>query len=241
MRKYLVVFIIISTSYLACSQAIEQKGFLGISFGAAIPVATFASSTVEEDGAGYAQTGYTGFISSNIFIRESFGFAGLLGFGKNPYNATAFTENYRNEYPEIEYEFTSDPYEMLNILGGAFIQIPQGIMDINLKGYIGVSIASSPANRSEYFSGEPGDPHLVFETGSGRASALTYGGGINLVFYTSGKLAFVLDAHYLQAKPEFNAVEIAVYEDGKLLGYTAIDLEQKFQVVILSGGVALAF
>jgi hypothetical protein len=127
------------------------------------------------------------------------------------------------------------------MLGGVFISIPQGLVDINLKGLLGIAVCTLPGTASSSFSGVPGDPRFVLETGRNRSTAFTYGGGVNLMFHTSRSLAFIVDALYLQAEPEFNAVEIRVYENGELTVLSGLDLRQKFQMVMIGAGIAFTF
>lgn len=241
MRSTLSILLFCLIQLMLFAQPEEYKGFFGVSLGAAIPVAEFASTSPETENSGYANTGFSGFLSANILLHNQIGFAGLIGYSRNPYNVSSFKDDFISNYPDVEYEFTADPYGMFNILGGAFVSIPQGRLDINLKGYIGVSIASMPATRSDAYSGEEEDPRITVESGSASNSAFTYGGGVNLMFHINKKMALLLDVHYLQAKPEFNAVELRLYRDGQLTELTGRDFEQKFQVVVVAVGIAFTF
>ena len=241
MRRYFATILFVAMLLNLHGQPESQKGYFGISAGVAIPVGNFASTDVNDETPGYANSGFNGFLSTHIHIKDYIGFAGMIGYSKNPYDVQSFNENYRNQNPGVQYEFSASDYEMISLLGGAFVSIPQGIMDINLKGYIGVSVATMPSTNSFIYSGEAGDPHRQIETLKNRSTAFTYGGGVNLIFYTKKNLAILIDASYLQAKPEFNALEIRLYEDGQLTGISGVDFQQKFQVINLGAGIAFTF
>ena len=225
----------------ALAQPDEHRGYLGISGAVALPAGKFASTSSEADQSGYAKTGYGGSVSTQILIRDYIGFAGMMGYYGNAYNTETFQKNYLASHPGAAYDFTADNYSMINLLGGPYVSIPQGILDINVKGFIGVAVCSLPLTRSTSFPGNPGDPTFMIETQKDRATAFSYGGGVNLLFYAGGNLAFFVDASYIQARPSFNAVEVRIYEDGELTALAGIDLEQPYQIFSVGAGIAVLF
>jgi len=241
MKRHCMIFLLAGLCLSLPAQPESQKGYIGASVGMAIPVDNFASAAIDNDQAGYARPGFNALISTHLHVRESIGFVGMLGYNHNPYNENLFIGNYLSQYPGQQYQFSSGDYELMNLLSGVFFSIPQGILDINLRGYIGISVALLPATNSSSDSGISGDPHFVLETEKNRSTAFTYGGGVNLMFYTNTNLAIIVDANYIYTEPEFNAVEIRVYEDGDLTMLSGIDLKQKFQVISLGAGLAFIF
>lgn len=237
MRLSLFLLPLLLFSIMVSAQPEEHKGYFGVSAGISIPVADYASEDVEDSNAGYAKSGFNGFISANLNIKDFVGFAGLIGYSRHPYNEKAYQDFYSQQHPDQQYKFSAGPYGMLNVLAGAFVSIPQGNLDVNLKGYIGFSVATMPGTHSDL----TGNPQVVLETIEKNSTGLTYGGGVNLMFYTNKNFAILVDAIYLQAEPEFNAVEVRVYENGQLTMLTGLDFKQKFQMVNLAVGIAFTF
>lgn len=235
----LYVSILISSGIIA--QPVDNKGYFGISAGVSVPVSNFASSDPNNADAGYAQTGFSGYLLPQVRIKDFLGFAGMLGYTSNPYNTSELESQYRANHPSQDYSFSSDSYEMINFLGGISVTVPQGSIDVSLKGYIGLSLALMPATESIYGPVQTGDPVLQLQTEKNRTNALCYGGGVNLLFYASEKIGISLDAIYLHSSPEFNAVELSVYENGELTVLSGIDLKQKFQLIHAGLGVAFMF
>jgi hypothetical protein len=223
------------------SQPLEHKGYLGISGGASLPVGSYVSTNIEDDQPGFALPGFSGQVSTNINIMEYIGFAGMLGYHNNAYNESAFVDAYRASHPDDDFQFSSGNYNLMNLLGGVFVSVPQGILDIHLKGFVGISVCTLPSSRSTSSPGVQGDPVRVLEFQKNRSTTLAYGGGLTLLIFTNTSLSFLVDASYIQAIPEFNAVEARIYEDGELTGLTALDVEQKIQFISLTGGVAFTF
>jgi opacity protein-like surface antigen len=223
------------------AQPAESKGYFGIAAGVSVPVSNFGSTDTNDLEAGYARPGFTGYILPQIQFNESIGFAGLLGYTSNAYNTAELENQYRANHPSQQYTFSAGSYEMINMLGGVSFTIPQGSIDLTLKAYIGLGVAVLPATKSMYTPVQAGDPILQLQTEKNRATALSYGGGVNLLFYVSEKLGITLDAVYLYSNPEFNAVEISVYEDGELTVLSGIDMKQKFQLINVGAGIAFLF
>lgn len=237
MKKFLTIMSLALIGLSVHGQPEDYKGYFGLSAGLALPVGDFASTAAGNDQAGYANAGFSAYLSSNIEIVDFIGFSGMIGISNNPYDEVSFTDNYRQQYPGINYGFSSDPYQMFNILGGVYISLPQGILELNFKGYIGVSVGTLPATSSETLD----TPNIVLETGKATSTDFIFGGGLNVMVYAGKNIAVIVDAVYLHSNPEFNAVEIRVYEDGQLQGLSGFDFQQKFQMIILDVGLAFTF
>ena len=233
--------VLLLCGFILQAQQVEHKGYIGITGGVSLPVGSFVSTDTNDEQPGYALTGFNGHVSANINLMDYIGFAGVLGYHNNAYNESAFTEAYRASYPDHDFQFSSGNYNLMNLLGGAFINIPQGILDINLKGFAGVSVCTLPASSSTSLPGVQGEPVRVLEIQKNRSTTFTYGGGLTLLFFTRSSLSFLIDASYLQAIPKFNAVEVRIYEDGDLTGLTALDVEQKIQIISFDAGIAFTF
>ncbi len=241
MKQYLTLLTLLFISFSLDAQPGESMGFLSMSAGASIPLGSFASTTPDDAEAGYARTGFSGSLSAGSLVRDWFGFFGMISYMNHPYNEEAFVSNYLATHPDHEFKLNSDPYNMLGFFAGPYISVPQGIVDINLRGLVGLTVCALPSSSSTSFSGIPGDPFYRVDGMMDRSTAFAYGGGLNLVFYTSGHLAILLDALYFRARPEFKAVEFRIYEYSQLVGIGAVDVSQTFSMISLSAGLAFTF
>ncbi len=228
----LIAFLLMEPVY---SQFEEKTGSIGLLAGVAIPVSDFGSSDFSNDKAGTAIPGFSGSFIVNLPINDWWGFAGTIIHNNNPLDEEAYLLDFKTKDPSLDYTFDAQNYQMTSLLGGAFASIPQGDVMVQLKGFIGYSIAVLPEITSSASNG------IQLITRRNNTSVFTLGGGLCLTYPFTETLSVKLDATYVNAKPEFKAVVVESYVNNTLVQISGADIPQQFDVLSISLGIGIDF
>jgi hypothetical protein len=163
----------------------EQKSFLFVQGGVAIPLADFASADLTNENAGMAKTGFSGSIQYNYRIQQYVGVM-LQGHYANFAVSDALSKNFPGA--------TIDHWQYAGLVVGPMVFLPVSdrvLFDVHAAS--GVMWTNSPKVK---YQGQT----IVDEDWGTAVPVQT---GLSVRFFTNTKLVVFAGADYLYMKPEF--------------------------------------
>ena len=217
---------------ISCSVAAQDKGYIGICFGASNPIGNFASKNSNNDHAGYAMTGAIFDITFAYKLGRNAGIAGLIRGQANPLDENAFEEEVSKQYPGNNWSADSDPWRIGGLMGGLYLSFPVSEkISFDARALIGFLNATSPAAT---IAGDFFPYNIYIHQSSANASAFSVllGGGFK--FDVGKRICLLLNLDYLAAQPEFVNVE----QTSNFAPATKRTFTQEFTTINFGFGIA---
>lgn len=204
--KKIVFSLIMLLSLTTQSYAQETKGYIGISLGPSIPMGDLASKDIDNESAGWANTGALVDISFAYKLgKGNFGITALLRGYSNPTDAQAMANEFAKEFPGATWTVESDSWKIGGLMLGGFGSFPiSEKSSFDTRVLIGFVNASSPAlTVTENDAGSS----IWVKQSSTSATSFAYLIGAGFKFEIGSKLYLLTNLDYLGSKPEFSNVE----------------------------------
>ena len=216
------------------SYAQDEKGYIGISLGPSIPMGDLSSKDIDNDAAGWANTGAVFDISFAYKLGEgNFGITALLRGQANPTDAQALADEFANQLPGVDWTVKSDAWGIGGLMFGGFGSFPLSEKSsFDTRAMIGFLSVSSP-ELTVTVTG-PGGTAWVKQS-STSATSFAYLIGAGFKFDIGSKLYLLTNLDYLGSNPEFSNVEVTASD-----GSRGTDTwSQSMGTLNLSVGIAL--
>ncbi|MFY8019584.1 MAG: hypothetical protein ACOVP1_00245 [Bacteroidia bacterium] len=205
MKKVVLGFILLTAISIQL-KAQNEKGFIGISLGPSIPMGDLASKNINNNSAGFANTGAIFDISfAHKLGAGKFGITAILRGQSNPTDAQAMADELAIQSPGVNFTVESKNWGIGGFMFGGFASIPvSNKASFDTRVMIGFLSSTSP-DITITGSG-PGGSAWV-KQGSTGASAFAYMFGAGFKFDIAPRLYLLTNLDYLGSKPEFRNVE----------------------------------
>jgi len=182
-------------------EAVDHRGFIGVSLGPSIPTGDYSSNSITNRRAGFARTGATFNINFHYKFSKYIGIAAISTGNAHPLNEEEHVKTFQWIDPALRWELNTDLWSVGGTLGGILLSFPAGFMDIDLKGLIGFSYSELPEMRVT------GSSDTFYETviqRSSSASSPALNLGTNFRFAISDNWSLTFNIDYFITNPEFN-------------------------------------
>lgn len=212
----------------------DEKGYIGISLGPSIPMGDLSSKDVDNEAAGFANSGAVFDISFAYKLGEgNFGLTALLRGQSNPTDAQAIADVFAYEFPSFGWTVDSDGWGIGGFMLGGFGSFPiSKKYTFDTRAMIGFLSASSPEFN---VTGTGPGGSLWVKQSSKSATSFAYLIGAGFKFKISNRLYLLTNLDYLASNPEFLNVE-TIASDGSRQTDT---WSQSLGTLNLSVGIAL--
>lgn len=203
-----VISIIISISFAVIALGQEQnfgqtdpkpvrRGYIGFSLGAAIPTGDFASTDINSDNSGFAQTGLTiQLVNFGYTFGGNFGIAGMWSGAAFALDVESLAKNAGLSGMTVE----SDLWSFGAFMGGLLVSLPSNSMNVDFRFMIGSGSGTAPEMS---ISGFVNGSHVDIIQNSASAMSLAYDLGIGLRLNVSKLISLNLFMDYLGCKATF--------------------------------------
>lgn len=167
----------------------QTKMYVGLTGGVALPVGNFHSTSIKNDHAGYAGTGYNLAAIAGLGITKSFGIGGKFYYAKNDVD--------KNFYADDTSKLTISPWSYYALMvGPSFSDLISPSFNMNYKFLFGGGIASSPKAKN-------GDEVVLPRYYSDIKLTWSVSAELQYLFSKDKKWAAVAEIGYVDMKPEF--------------------------------------
>ncbi len=197
----LAVLSLFSSKGFAQSKGDDKKFTLGVSIGAAIPLAAYGSkatdttSSVRQDSThrqnGYASAGFHFDVTAGYRFTNNIGAMILIGGNMNSFDATTYATVNDIKSPTT---FTSASYYVGQYLIGPFVSFPCGDkLRVDIRVLVGLVMANTPTEtETTTFSGQTATD--VFSGDGGSGFGYQFGAGIKYSF--SSAIGLLVNVDY---------------------------------------------
>lgn len=229
-----LTFLLVSAS----SYCQKPRAFLGISAGVSIPSGDFSSGDYENNGAGYAKTGFSLKTSYDHRISYNFGISGLLLVHSNPWDEDELIDGIEADSLDIidKLSVATSNWSSFGILVGPSLYIPiNEHLNFDIKATIGMYNAYAPeivisGTRS---NGENFTLRLLKYNGIGFAWNI----GATVRYKITKSRYIIIGGDYLSSTINFKDID-RFNENGII---TTESFDQSFKTLNISAGIGLAF
>ncbi len=196
---FTVICMVITSMVLAQTTEID-RGYIGISLGPAIPLSSFG-----KDGAG------TGGVLDAHFaykLKKNAGLAVLLRGQYHPVNVQSLAGRMRQAVPGVNTNVKGDGWNSGGLMAGVYSAYPldqKGTAIFELKTLAGFMTAASPIVDMRFSSPEGSGWVRQHST---TATAFSYLVNLGMRFNAGKRMAFMLNADYMDYTPSFKNVSI---------------------------------
>ena len=207
--------------------AYTRRGYIGISVGAAIPTGNFASTDIDDEYAGYAQTGFSlQLVNFGYRFGNRLGLAAMWSGAAFKMDAAAFGKSSGLGSNNFETDYWSSGA----LMAGLLVSVPSTIMDVDFRIMAGPSYGQSPEVR---YSGIIEGQYINFVQESGASYTFGFDAGVGLRFNLFKFLNLNLLFDYAYAKHKF---EVNSYANGTLIDTP--EFKQPMGYFTITGGLA---
>lgn len=233
MKQFIFSILAVFTISTQC-YAQGKKGFIGIAFGTSIPFGDLSSKDIDNEAAGWANSGAVFDITFAHKLGDGlFGITGLLRGQANPTDVGALADEFANEYPGVYWTVESDGWGIGGLMVGGYGSFPvSDKISFDPRAMIGFLSASSP--EWTIVGTGPGGTAWVKQS-SRTATSFSYLMGAGFKFDIGKKLHLLTNLDCLGSRPEFMNVEVTASD-----GSRDIDTwSQRMGTLNLTVGLAL--
>jgi outer membrane protein W len=201
--------------------------------GVSVPLSDFASTDINNEGAGYAQSSFFLSFDGAYLFSPYIGINGMFSFANNTLNTTKVKENLKirikEQYPdliipdELYISYNLGVWNHIGLQIGPQVTLPMERLNIDLRALGGLSFILPPSDELYFYNTETGQE---FRTISDNKEAVSWGYtlGVGFRYYMSDKyiLRFVCDYTYTEAVIEIsnNFTEAGLLPDITHTNYT---------------------
>ena len=193
----------------------QDKGYVGLTFGASNPLGEFGDSDIDNEDAGFAQTGMFYDLSFGYKFGKNFGIAAMLRGQANPVDVDEIASQIHDEFSDFlgtddfSVKAESDPISSGLFMVGGYGSFPlTEKLSFESRVLIGLMSATIPEAKITVTDGVDTYWQKQHE---GSGSAFAFGLGAGLKFDIGNRICLLANLDYTTAKPEFKDVE---FEDG---------------------------
>ncbi len=230
-KKLSTLLLIIGFTFFVCK---AQESYLTIGGGYAVPQGVFASNDLENEEAGFAQTGSHFNLEMAYYLNNNFGFGAILRFNnlghdEEAYNS-ALSARFKDELDSIN--LASGDYTLQNFLIGPSGKINIGnFLSVYGKAYIGVLTTFRPPLVLVY---RPYGQELITKETIGKYRAsFSYHFGLGAILKISERFGINLSADYTAGNPTFQVYNPLTLED--------VERKQPVAFIDYNAGLVLRF
>ena len=227
----------------------QDESFLGLSFGGAFPLGTFAETDFYKEGAGYAETGFMFAFDAAWFPDDYLGIGATVTYASNNPNKEQYLQDLRNDfmmnYPELgdfldsNFVFDYGVWRYLNIFIGPNFTVNAGRVNFDLRAMAGLTLAWQPDQTIDatYQSGST----FSRKENPGPVPTIGYslGGGIRYAFRSGFVLRVMAD--YANSKPTFELTETVLDLEGQEVSQQTREVAVPIKNVHVGVGIAYNF
>lgn len=237
--KYLhSVYLILLTILSLSSYAQKPQAYWGITAGASLPLGDFANDNLENNGDGFAKTGFSIKTSYDHRITYNFGISGLLLVHSNPWDDEALLNSIDRDSVNVvdQLSVSTSNWSSIGILLGPFLYVPvNDLLNFEIKATIGFYNAYAPeivisGTRS---NGENYSLRFLKYSDIGFAWNL----GSTIRYNISGTKYLTVSGDYLSSTIKFDNIE-RFNENGVI---SRDSFEQVFTTFNITAGIGFAF
>ena len=209
----------------------QDRGYLGVVLGAAIPLGDFSSTDQKNEHAGYAKTGPNFEVVYAQKFGKTMGITAMIRSSSNAMDMNALKMQFESSYPGVHATISEDSWKTLSFMAGGYAVFPitpKVSFDARLMG--GLMSVASP----ELFvnlSGPAGTAWADQESGIASTFCLLFGGGFK--FNVASRVCLLANLDIVAATANFKQVKMST-DDGNT-SYS--DFSQKISTVNLGIGV----
>ncbi len=230
MKKTLLV-LLTSISVLGYTQ--EKKGYIGLSLGFSTPTGDFVSKNIDNDAAGFANSGVNFNLSFAYKLKGNFGITAMLHSQAHSIDAQAFVDDVAKENPGTVWSLESGSWSISGLMVGGYGSFPiSEKVSFDTRLMMGFLTAKAPTFR---LSTPILGTEFWVEQDAGSASSFAYLLGAGFKFDLGNKVSLLTNLDYIGSNPEFNDVKIT----DSLGGKDTNSFKQSMGSVNLSVGIAL--
>jgi hypothetical protein len=232
--KKIILSLIFVAAMSSQINAQDNKGYIGFTMGPSIPLGDFASKDVNNDDAGWTNTGVMFDISFAYKLGGgNFGVTALLRGQANPTDAQALADEIANQFAGVNWTVESAGWAIGGFMFGGFGSFPiSQKATFDTKAMIGFVSANSP-NYTITGTGPGGTAWIKQESKAATSFAYLFGAGFK--FDIGSKLHLLTNLDYLASNPEFRNIETTT----SLGTRDRSTLSQNMGTLNLSIGIAL--
>jgi hypothetical protein len=226
MKKRLLVILLCISSYAFA----QDKGYIALSGGGAIPLGKFANTDVNANDVGYAKAGGFFDLSFNYKLYKNFGISSILRAQFNGFNTKAVTDQNSGQNKST----SAQPWKTQSLMAGAYYALPLGKkFSFESRAMLGASNAILPqVDQSSTFLGN----NYTSTTHSKSAIALSYLLGVGAKMNIRSKLCALFTVDYTSSNPNFKQVESSTTFNN-MTQYTDV----KLRISSLNIGLGIGF
>ncbi|MBX3238814.1 MAG: hypothetical protein KIT80_08540 [Chitinophagaceae bacterium] len=181
----------------------DRRGYIGISVGSSMPIGNFASKNANASKAGLATTGAIFDVSFAYKLKKNFGLAALLRGQYNPVDVQPLADRMNREFPGVRTYANGDGWSSGGFMGGVYSSSPlnqKATAVFELKTLVGFMNTTSPQIDMNASSSEGS---IWIRQNSATATSFSYLIGAGMRFNAGKRIAFILNADYLNYTPNF--------------------------------------
>ncbi len=237
MKKIIILLIIIIPLV-----TYSQKSHLGLNMGPTFPLKTYALADVYESD-GYANPGFNLSFEGNYVPTWYFGIGGEITFSTNYPDQDSMMNALLKEietnsqiqtipdYAKINYSV--DNWSYVNILVGPTFSYPAGVLQINLKALVGLSVIMPPNQYLEISYDKVG----ITSSAGGQNARFCYNLGTDIIVKLNRNYSLIMGAEYFHTKTSYD-VEVVLNNDTPL---PSIPREINIDALHTTLGLAMLF
>lgn len=188
----------------------QDKGYIGLTFGAANPIGDYHSTDIDNDDAGLAKTGLFYDLSFAYKFGGSFGLTAVLRGQANPVNADEFASQVEDEFasvfgPGLSVKAESDPWSCGLFMAGGYGSF--GLTDklsFESRILIGLMSATAPEMTATVTDGI--DSYWEKQSAV-TSTGFAFGVGAGLKFDVGNRICLLANLDYTSATVSFEDVE----------------------------------
>jgi hypothetical protein len=210
----------------------QDKGYVAISFGPSFPNGDFGSKGINNESAGFANTGAIIDISFTQKFGKHLGMTLLLRGQANGVDTEPFLDELYAENPSIVWTAESNSWGIGGFMGGIYGNYPlgNGHFSFEPRVMVGVVNATSP---DILLTGYAVGQSASVKQHSADATAFAYLLGVGFKYNMGTHLCLIANFDYLAAEPEFKDVVTT----SSLGTYETATFSQSFGTVNLGVGI----
>jgi hypothetical protein len=186
----------------------QDKGYIAVSLGPAIPAGDFASKSMDNTSAGFAKAGAIFDISFAYKIDKYFGLIAMLRGQSHKTDAQAMADEMIKQMPfdNISVATESESWSIGALLIGSYGSFPIQ-KDLTFESKIMVGLLSASAPKTTFNISTPEGAGWVKQS-SATGSALACLIGAGLKYNVGKKICMLANIDYLGATPKYKNVEV---------------------------------
>jgi len=218
-------------------EVVKKQHRFGINIGGSKTLQEYSETDQYSEASGYADGGYSLFISYQNNFHEGISFSLLYGFTANKFNAQTFAEQLSRREPSVSWRVDADPYNVDHFMTGVKF-FGGDVVKVYVNPLIGFGIMTSPKVDIIASDGNFSVSQEIRE--SEPSSSFIYGASFGIDFLVSDLVSINIDGTYL--KSEFEIEQFLETFDA--MGRPKVirsEYDQPYEVFNFSLGIGLNF